>query len=562
MPHDRRPSRREVIAGAGASTLLLTAGPGFASGSAMAGGTVFESRSGNVQRRQGDPGLADVLVSNGCDVARTDADGRWRLPIAPGDSVFVIKPPNWDTAHSPHGLPRFSYLYQPLGSPLAHRHAGVAPTGSLPASIDFALTRKPESACFEALLLSDTQPENEAELAYLRDDIIGGLIGSDVAFGINHGDVVADDLALYPRYLDLLRTTGVRWHHCPGNHDLNWDAADDRYARETWKRYFGPRHYAFQHGQAVFILLDNVHYAGRRAGGANGNYAGRFGDTQLQFVGNLLRHVPREHLVVVSMHIPLVSHHGDSNPADTTVDRQALLELLSDRPHTLSLSGHMHTTEHHYLGADAGFSGPAPHHHHVLTAASGSWWCGPRDSRGIPCADSVDGTPNGLHILSIDGSRYTTRFVPAAGKSARQMRIMICGPQPAAAAHTSRSGAPGASRIPAHRLEGCEIVANVFDGGPKTAVAFEIKGAGMGLLPMARIAACDPYMHQLLVRDDAVRKPWVEPVPSTHLWRARLPAGLSPGAHGVAVYAVDEYGRRHTGHAVLEVCPQQPSNAT
>ena len=107
-------------------------------------------------------------------------------------------------------------------------------------------------------------------------------------------------------------------------------------------------------------------------------------------------HVPREHLIVLSMHIPLVSQHGDANPADSTADRRALLELLSGRPHTLSLSGHMHTTEHHYLGAEAGFSGAQPHHHHVLTAASGSWWCGPRDRRGIPCADSVDGTPNGL----------------------------------------------------------------------------------------------------------------------------------------------------------------------
>ena len=551
LPGYRTPSRREVIAGAGASALALTAGPGFAPRSLIASGSVFEARSGSVQRRHGDPGLADVLVSNGRDIACTDADGRWWLPVAQGDSVFVIKPSSWDTPHTPHGLPRFSYLHHPLGSPVAQRHAGVAPTGPLPASIDFALTRRTENTRFEAILLSDTQPENEAELAYLRDDIIAGLIGSEAAFGINHGDVVADDLSLYPRYLELLRPTGVRWHHCPGNHDLNWDAADDHYARETWKRVFGPRHYAFQYGQATFIILDNVHYAGRQANSSgNGSYAGRFGDGQLQFVRNLLKHVPREHLVVVSMHIPLASHDHGSNPADSTVDRQALLQLLSDRPHTLSLSGHMHTTEHHYLGAETGFSGPEPHHHHVLTAASGSWWCGPRDRRGIPCADSVDGTPNGVHILSVDGSHYTTRFVPAAGKNSAQLRIVI-----------ARNGAQVASRIPIDQLAACEIVANVFDGGPKTAVTCEIKGADVRELPMERVSARDPFMDQLLARHDAVRKPWVEPVHSTHLWRVRLPGGLSPGAHGVVVQAVDEYGRRHISRAVIEVVARQASNA-
>jgi len=417
------PSRREVMT-AGASALALTTVSGFAPPLAMARGTVFADGDGTGIRRPGHRGLPDVLVSNGCDVVRTDAEGRWSLPIAAGDSVFVIKPSGWSTPHSSHGLPRFSYLHQPTGS--SHlRYAGIAPTGALPSSIDFALTREAESAAFEAILVSDTQPENETELAYLRDDILVGMIGSGAAFAINHGDVVADDLSLYPRYLELLRATGLRWHHCAGNHDLNFDAVSHLQARETWKRTFGPPYYAFQHGPATFIVLDNVHYSGRGPHAPEGGrYAGRIGPTQLQFVRNLLEHVPRDHLIVVSMHIPLVANQGDTAPGDYTADRRALLALLSERPHTLSLSGHMHTTEHHYLGPEAGFTSAQPHHHHVLTAACGSWWCGPRDRRGIPSADSVDGTPNGFHILSVDGNRYTTRFVPAVGKSDTQLRLL------------------------------------------------------------------------------------------------------------------------------------------
>ncbi len=521
------PSRREVIA-AGASTVALTAVAGFAPPVAIARGSVRADEDGSGRIHTGAHGVPDVLVSNGREVVRTDAEGRWSLPVAEGDSVFVIKPPGWSVPLSTHGLPRFSHLHQPAGSPRHLRYAGPAPTGALPASIDFALRRETDANAFEAILLSDTQPENGTELGYLRDDILAGMIGSRAAFVINHGDVVADDLALYPRYLDLLRATGLTWHHCAGNHDLNFDVASPLLARETWKRTFGPPHYAFQHGQATFILLDNVHYSGRGPHAPDGGrYAGRIGARQLAFVRNLLTHVPREHLVVVSMHIPLVAHQGDGAPGDHTADRRQLLALLSDRPHTLSLSGHMHTTEHHYLGPDAGFAGRGLHHHHVLTAACGSWWCGPRDRRGIPSADSVDGTPNGFHVLSVDGNRYTTRLVPAAGKGTAQLRI---------------------STVQARG--GFRITANVFDGGPNTRVSCDVPGL-MTAAPMRRLEGRDPFVQQVLGREDAVRKAWVAPVDSTHLWCidiARVPAGV----HRVTVRVCDEFGRSHVAHAMLE----------
>ena len=156
-----------------------------------------------------------------------------------GDSLFVIKPPNWTTPIGAGGIPRFSYLHQPHGTPailpLAPR--GVAPTGPLPASIDFPLQRQPENASFEALLLADPQPENDGELAYLRDDIIAATLPIGAAFAIVHGDVVADDLSLYPRYLRLLAATGIPWHHCPGNHDMNSDAQGrSHFARDVEAR--------------------------------------------------------------------------------------------------------------------------------------------------------------------------------------------------------------------------------------------------------------------------------------------------------------------------------------
>ena len=62
----------------------------------------------------------------------------------------------------------------------------------------------------------------------------------------------------YPRYLKILGAGGIPWHHCPGNHDIDKGAASDQASRDTWRRTFGPRHYAFQYAEATFIILDNV----------------------------------------------------------------------------------------------------------------------------------------------------------------------------------------------------------------------------------------------------------------------------------------------------------------
>ncbi len=82
-----------------------------------------------------------MLVSNGREIARTDHDGRYRLPM-PGDgAVFVIKPPGYALPRDADNVPRDPYLHQPGGTPaaLGLRYRGVAPTGPLPQAMDFTL---------------------------------------------------------------------------------------------------------------------------------------------------------------------------------------------------------------------------------------------------------------------------------------------------------------------------------------------------------------------------------------------------------------------------------------
>ncbi|MCX8254825.1 Calcineurin-like phosphoesterase [Beijerinckiaceae bacterium RH AL1] len=556
------PTRREIMLG-GAALALASSATAQAQDQALpaavtAAGTITEIVPGSAPGAKGPP-LPNVLVSNGREVVRTGADGRYSLPVAPGQSIFVVKPAGFrlpiDAATY---LVRYSYVYDPDGTPasLGFRYTGIAPTGPLPATIDFELTRVDEPARFDVLLMTDPQPETTAELEYVRDDVISGLFGTNAAFGMTLGDLMFDDLSLYHRYNRIVATLGLPWWNVGGNHDLDYEAPDGTRARDTWKRVFGAPYYAHEHANALFIMLDNVDYLGLNTGkeaGVRGAYRGRFSADQLTFVKNLLAETPQEKLIVLAFHIPLRTYLDPKDPANNTDNTGDLLALLGDRP-SVSFCGHTHSTEHHYLGAEDGFPNRVAHHHHVLAAASGSWWSGPLDHRGIACADQWDGTPNGTHVLSIDGNAYTTRFVPAAEPAGSRMRISLQTQNHQSDREVMREVAMDPllrSPITSDQADGTRVVVNVFDGGPRTSVSYALDDGHP--IEMQRVAKVDPFVAQLYGRYPDTIKKWVTPQHCSHLFAARLPAGLRPGTYALKVAATDEYGRQLSNGMVLEV---------
>ena len=552
-------TRRQAVAGA-AGLALAAAIPAQAqtTADATARGVVFED-DGDGQRRSTSRGLPGVMVSNGGDVVLTDADGRWSLPVAAGQSVFVIKPTGYMTPVDPvTQLPRYAYLHQPDGTPasLGLRFAGVAPTGPLPESIDFALRKQAEPTAFSAILFTDPQPESLAELGFVRDDVVAMTAGIDAAFGITHGDIMFDDLSYYARHNRIVGTVGLPWYNCCGNHDMNLEAPDDTYSRETFKRVFGARWSAMQYGGATFLLLDNVEYLGTDPSKPNGygRYRGHFGPQQLAFVRNVLANVPADGLVVISHHIPLRTLVG-TEPGVANTDTVDFLAAISSHRNSVSFSGHTHTNEHWYLGEADGYTGGGTHHHHVLAAVSGSWWSGPLDERGIPVALETDGSPNGFHVLAVDGAAYQTTLVPARDPERAPMRIVLDSQMHSADPEVLHENQPGAllrGPVAQAAAGATRVVVNLFDGGPRSTVAMTV-GRAAAPVAMARVQRRDPFVDEVYARNEATKKPWVKSGASSHIWQATLPADIAVGTHRITVEAKDEHGRSHTAWMVLEV---------
>ena len=512
-------------------------------------GTVFLDTNRNQMKDDNEKGLSGVRVSNGRDIVQTDANGQYALEVSDDTILFVIKPRGFMTPVDENRLPKFYYIHKPHGSPEGLKYAGVAPTGPLPASIDFPLTEQPEADTFKALVFGDTQPYSMQEIEWLAHDVIEEIIGTDAVFGISLGDLVGDDLNLFHPLNEVMATVGIPWYNVYGNHDMNRLATEDRYADETFERVYGPTCYSYDWGPVHFINIDNVYF--HRDAENTARYASEVGEQQLAFIRNDLALVPKDQLIVVSFHIPLTEMR----------DVKELMNLLGDRPHTLSLSAHTHIQRDDFVGPDHGWHGDNPHHHHNHATTSGSWWQGTLDEVGIPHTTMRDGAPNGYGIFTFSGNQYSIRFKAARRPADYQMNIFA--PWEVASTETGKT----------------DVIVNVFGGTKRSTVEFRL-GEDAAWQPMTYTPQQDPYYKALKKRDDAAHLAWKvqtalreamqselkedsEPpqktkrltgiTKSTHIWQAKLPADVPEGTHVIHVRTTDMFGQTFTGRRIIRV---------
>ncbi len=492
----------------------------------IARGTVYHDLNDNRLRNKWEPGLAGVRVSNGRDIVLTDAEGRYEIPVDHDDIVFVIKPRGYRTPLSADQLPRFYYIHKPAGSPPS-RFPGVAPTGSLPDSIDFPLFANEEPDQFRAILFGDPQPRNQKEVNYVAHDVVEELIGTDASFGVTLGDIAFDNLTTLEPQNRAIALIGIPWYNVIGNHDLNLEAREDHHSDETFERVYGPAYYSFDHGPVHFLVLDDVKWFVPE-GAPRGKYVGGFGKEQMQFIRNDLALIPEDQLVVLMMHIPLTN----------VQDRQELYRLIEKRPFCMSISGHTHHHEHVFIKKKDGWLGAKPHHHVINVTVCGSWWSGAPDERGIPHTMMADGAPNGYSIIAFDGTDYRVDFKASGRPSNYQMNVY----------------AP--EQVAEDVLETTAIHANVFNGSERSKVEMRLD-ADAQWVPMKRALEIDPLFKQVTAFEEIVRKAaWLalpRPKASRHLWKATLPAGTSPGVYLLRVRETDRHGRVHMGYRVLRV---------
>lgn len=323
--------------------------------------------------------LAGVIVSNGRQLVRTDAEGRYSLPAGPdaGRFVFVCCPRG-------HWTDEF---YRPIDEAVRRGKA------------DFALRPVDQPDRFDFVFAADVHVEHADDKA-IRDKLratfkeIGDRRPKPAFLWIQ------GDLGIYDggkRFLKCLRSVTIPVRMGIGNHEI---FPSERNPKARYERLFGPTYYSFDWGPVHFIVLDGNKPAAHIRGCSLGTVEPR----EWAWLESDLAAQPADKPIVVGVHIPIVSTYParrvDLKEAEApfwqSPNGTKLSALLAKHRVRLVLQGHNHENERI---TDRGVE-------YVETVSlCGNWWkSGPGFER------ATDGSPRGYRVVSVDGNRIWHRY--------------------------------------------------------------------------------------------------------------------------------------------------------
>ena len=395
-------------------------------------GYVFHDINQNGIMDEGETGVAGVLVSNGLDWVRTDENGFYSIAVETDMNLTIVQPSGWRVPTDHRMVPQFFYIHKEGGTGYEMRFSGLLDTGPAPEQVHFPIIRDgAANDQFSCAILADTQTYSNEQLGWLRDGVFSDILNSGYQTSdcmIILGDVVGDDLDLLDRLLELGSVAKMPQWLVPGNHDIDFDTKINADNSDSWRRIYGPNYYAFEMGNVLFVVLDNIYYPCGEEDLARGrmncsedrapSYNGRLTETQFAWLEGLIENTPDDRLIVFNTHIPFVSF-VDSKSGQHQTDELYKIHNLVEGREALSFSGHTHTAENHAPGQlfdgweeNTGI-GPLPFRHVIAGAASGAWYQGDFNVYGVPMALQRMGAPMGYVHIDFDGSQYRDRYVGA-----------------------------------------------------------------------------------------------------------------------------------------------------
>lgn len=415
-----------------------------------------------------------AIVSDGFNVVQTNSRGIYELPEQKEAKFVFISVPA-------------GYAF-PANQGIAAHYKVLGRDGSF----DFELEElQVDDDQHKFIIWADPQIKNETDVQLLLSESVPDVqhlvkdLGKDALIhGIGVGDLVWDNHSLFKSYNKAVAQMNIPFFQAIGNHDMDYNKGDDEVSDDTFEANYGPAYYSFNRGKAHYVVLDDVRYLGK-----DRKYDGYISEKQLAWLKKDLSFVPKDHLIIISVHIPI--HNSVKNNAD-------LYAILKPFKNVHVMSGHTHYNRN--VIKDGIFE----HNHGTVC---GAWWTGPICS---------DGTPSGYGVYDVKGTELKWYYKSTGQGNDHQLNVHV-----------------------EELTNQKRMIANVWNWDPEWKVEWWADGKPMGALSPEK--GFDPLAVKLL-RGESLpqRRPFAEPSRTDHLFMAHF----GPEVKQIRVQATDRFGNR------------------
>lgn len=384
------------------------------------GGQMSRMVEGYVKDSSGKP-VEGVAVSDGFTVVRTNAEGYYVFDEVSTDTwhIYYSTPAEYEIAINQHGQPCFWQDYVPGTS-----------------RYDFTLTplASGKEEKFALFTYGDPQVYSNNNLNRFLKEAVPGIKAHASTFtipiyGMGLGDIVfnTDNYKTTYQMVPMrngfsVSSVGMPVFQVLGNHDYTeFDAnnplvTDERNsdinikAQREYNDVFGPTDYSFDRSDAHIIGMRNVIFSSPVTSGT-GNYHGGFTDRQFEWLKQDLAMVPKDKLIILSVHIPVYNCTDKTiGSLNTGTNISNVLNLLGQYDNVRIMSGHVHT-QRTYIHSNGIVE-------HNSASVAGAWW---------NLCVSGDGCPNGFNVYTIQGNKvvdgYYYGYTASSSSRNHQMRL-------------------------------------------------------------------------------------------------------------------------------------------
>ena len=361
---------------------------------------------GYVRDTNGNP-LKGVVVSDGLNCVQSDDSGYYFLPTKFGSArhIFASIPSGYKAPKSEEGMPLFyhkittkeivdkvcnvDFVFEPI--------AGDANRFTMFVGADPQPRAKSTSYDRFAFHSLDICEDFYLDLKESREKITDREV-----YGLMLGDIVHENMSLYPYYTAGISATGIHMFNVIGNHDHDYTATTERDGARVFEQYFGPSYYSANLGKIHLVVLDNLIMKVVDGKVAKNGYSYGLTEEEWTWLQNDLKFVDKNTTIMVAAHSPMFKTKtlGDYATSANTKHGADYGALFAKYKKVHAWAGHTHVTFNYNYPADSEFKNIEVH---TVARSTGELWTNEYCSSG---------TPRGYTVVEVDGDNVSWSFKP------------------------------------------------------------------------------------------------------------------------------------------------------